>query len=130
MSWVIRIPGGTSVNSDDFTIEDLGEIEKATGESWAIANPLRSVAVAKGFLAAAMLRAGKSPAEVETALTLVRLKQLKNAFTYVDDEDGGEEEEVDPSGSSPSRTTGSSSPGSSTPESPPAPPDESGSGMS
>lgn len=118
MSWNIRIPGGQVVSSDDFLIEDLGSIEKATGESWAVLNPMRSSAVAKAFLAVAMLRSGRTEAEVETALQLVTLKKLKSAFTYIDDEEA-EQEEVDPSVPSPSRTSGSSSHGSSTPGSRP-----------
>lgn len=110
MSWLIRHQG-MEFSSDDFLIEDLGAVEKATGESWAIANPLRNVAVAKAFLAAAMLRTGRPEAEVESALTLVKLRQLKKAFTYVDDDGEEEDEEVDPSAPTPSPTSVNSSTG-------------------
>ena len=111
-SWIIRVDG-IEFPSDDFLIEDVGAIEKASGTSWYIANPLVEVAVARAFLAAAMLRSGRPPEVVEKALTTLTLAQLKRAFTFVpdDDEAGGEVEEVDPSDRNPSPTTPSSSHG-------------------
>lgn len=111
-SWLIRVDG-IEFNSDDLLIEDVGAIEKASGTSWYICNPLVEVPVARAFLAAALLRTGRTPDVVEKVLTTMTLKQLRGAFTYVpgDDGDGGEEEEVDPSDPSPSPTTPSSSPG-------------------
>jgi hypothetical protein len=110
-SWLIRVDG-LEFNSDDLLIEDVGAIEKASGESWYIANPLVSIAVGRAFLAAAMLRSGRTPDVVEKYLTSMKLGELRRAFTFVpDDEPGGEVEEVDPSGPPPRTTTPSSSPG-------------------
>lgn len=111
-SWLIKVDG-IEFNSDDFLIEDVGAIEKASGESWYICNPLVSVAVGRAFLAAALLRSGRTPDVVEKYLTTtMRLGELRKAFTFLpDDEPGGEAEEVDPSGPPPSPTTPSSSPG-------------------
>lgn len=92
MSWLIK-HAGVEFNSDDFLIDDLAEIERATGVSWLVANPWRDVKVARAFLAAAMLRCGRGEEEVEAALNLLTLKQLGRAFTYVkgDDEPAGED---------------------------------------
>ena len=121
-SWIIKVDG-IEFPSDDFLIEDVGAIEKASGTSWYICNPLVSVAVARAFLAAAMLRSGRSSDVVEKALTTLTLAQLKRAFTFVpDDEAGGEAEEVDPSDPPPSPTTPSSSPSDSGTGGPPPSP--------
>lgn len=111
MTWNIR-HNGMSFSSDDFLIEDLAEIESATGVPWSVANPLREIKVAKAFLAAAMLRSGRSDVEVETALKMLTLKHLKKAFAFVVDEDdeGETDAEPDPSVPPPSPIT----PGSST----------------
>jgi hypothetical protein len=110
-SWLIRVDG-LEFNSDDLLIEDVGAIEKASGTSWYICNPLVEVPVARAFLAAAMLRSGRTPDVVEKHLTTMRLAELRTAFTFVpDDEDGGEAEEPDPSDPPPSPTIPSSSPG-------------------
>ena len=110
-SWLIRVDG-LEFASDDFLIEDVGSIEKASDVSWYIANPLTDVAVARAFLAAAMLRSGRSADVVEKVLTDLKLSALRRAFTFVpDDEDRETDEELDPSDPSLSRTTGSSSPG-------------------
>ena len=85
-SWLIKVDG-IQFSSDDFLIEDVGSIEKASGTSWYIANPLVEVPVARAFLAAAMLRSGRPSDVVE--------KTLK---------------EVDPSDPNPTTTTPSSSP--------------------
>jgi hypothetical protein len=95
MSWLIR-HNGVQFSSDDFTIEDLGEIEKATGTAWSIANPIREIKQARAFLATAMLRSGRSEAEVEAMLNQITLRSLKNAFEYVADEDAdAAPEEID-----------------------------------
>jgi hypothetical protein len=109
-SWLIKVDG-IEFNSDDFLIEDVGAIEKASGDSWYICNPLVSVAVGRAFLAAALLRSGRTPDVVEKYLTTMRLGELRKAFTFQpDDEPGGEAEEVDPSDPPPSPTTPNSSP--------------------
>jgi len=103
--WLIHIDGQT-VESDDFLIEDLEQIEKATGVPWSISNPLKEIKVAKAFLATAMLRIGKSNEEVAAALKTVTLGTIKNAFDYKPDDaasEGG-----DPLGRSAKTTRGSS----------------------
>jgi len=96
MAWIIKWDG-KELNSDDFLISDLQEIEKATGEPWSTANCYRSVKVARAFLAVALLRLGKSEMEVADALGTVTLKTLKNTFDFVPDED----DEPSPEGSVP-----------------------------
>ena len=86
MSWLIR-HNGVEASSDDFLIDDLAQIEKSTGTPWSVANPWRDVKVARAFLAAAMLRAGRGEEEVATALSLLTLKQLKTVFKWVDDDE-------------------------------------------
>jgi len=127
-SWLIRVDG-LEFNSDDLLIEDVGAIEKASGTSWYICNPLVEVPVARAFLAAALLRSGRTPDVVEKVLSTLTLKQLAHAFTYVpDDETGGEAEEVDPSDPPPAPTTPSSSPGGPDPTTgPPTSPEPRGS---
>lgn len=110
MSWLIKVDG-VEFPSDDFLISDVGDIEKASGTSWYICNPLVEIPVARAFLAAALIRSGRTPDVVEKVLATMTLKQLAGAFTYLpDDETGGEAEEVDPSDPPPSPTTPSSSP--------------------
>jgi hypothetical protein len=94
MTWIIRV-GDEEITSDDFLIEDLEQIEKATDTAWSIANPLRHIAVAKAFLAVAMLRLGKTDREVATALKAVTLKQLKSTFDYKPDDEAVVESEED-----------------------------------
>jgi len=89
MTWKIKWDG-EEFSSDDMTIEDLGSIEKATGEPWSTANPLRTVRVAKAFLAVALLNGGRTDDQVAQVLSTVTLKTLKNVFTYEPDEDATE----------------------------------------
>jgi hypothetical protein len=110
MAWMIRF-GGVELDSDDMTIEELGEVEKVSGVPWSIANPMREIAVAKGFIAVMLLRSGKSEAEVVEALKALTLRDLKAAFEYRSDEGGetpGEGEEPDPSRPSGSTSRASS----------------------
>jgi len=96
MPWLIK-HNGVVFDSDDFTIADLGEIEKATDVPWSIANPLREIKVARAFLAVALLRSGRTDKEVEKALALITLKALKRSFELVPEVDKGESPEVDDS---------------------------------
>jgi hypothetical protein len=112
MSWLIKYHG-MEFNSDDFLIEDLGEIEKATGEPWSISNPYRTVAVARAFLAMAMIRTGRPTAEVEATMNLITLRSLKTAFEHVEDSEE-EQEERDPSAPTPNSTSPDSSIGEAT----------------
>lgn len=94
--WIIK-HNGTEFSSDDFLIEDLENVERATGSPWSTANPLRDVKTARAFLAVAMLRQGSPNAEVETALKLITLKSLKNAFEFKSDDEEEGHEDADPS---------------------------------
>ena len=86
MTWIIRWEE-TEISSDDFLIEDLESIEKATGQPWSILNPYRDVKVAKAFLAVALLRAGKNEQQIELALRVVSLGTLKTTFDYKPDDE-------------------------------------------
>ena len=106
MSWLITVDG-VKFNSDDMTVEELGEVEKISGVPWSIANPLREVTVAKAFVAVALLRVdGDHAADKLAGLTL---RDLKDAFEWVDDEGQGVEEELDPSAPPPPSTSRNSS---------------------
>lgn len=96
MTWRITF-AGVDMTSDDFTIGELGEVEKVSGVPWSIANPLREVKVARAFLAVALLRSGVPDREVAAHLEKVTLRKLKHAFSYEPDEDQEGEEEPDPS---------------------------------
>ena len=129
--WLIKV-GDKTVESDDFTIGDLEEIEKATATPWSIANPLRDIKVARAFLATAMLREGVADREVEQALRTITLRSLKNTFAFKpDDEDEPEvrSEEDDPL-DRPARTSRASSRGRATKGGSRARPDENVSEMS
>ena len=105
MSWLIKWDG-QELNSDDFTIADLGRVEKESGEPWSTANPFRDVAVARSFVGVALRRQGLGDKDVTAALDQVTLRRLKTAFEWVDDDsEGGEQEEPDPSAPPPDPTT-------------------------
>jgi hypothetical protein len=115
MPWQIALDG-VEVSSDDFLIEDLEAAEKASGEPWAVQNPLRSVKVARAWLAIAMARSGSTDAEIAERLGVLTLKTIKNVFSLIPDE--GEETDaaaplamVKPKPSTPASTTQESSPG-------------------
>ena len=109
MTWIIKLDG-IRLESDDFTIAELGEVEKATGEPWSTTNPLRSIKAAEAFLAVVMLRSGRPEPEVIAALESLTLRTLKSAFEWQADEEG-EQEERDPSAPNPSSTSPDSSTG-------------------
>ncbi len=108
MTWIIRW-NGKEHSSDDFTIADLGAIEKATGTPWSTCNVLRDVKVARAFLAVVMLHEGASEDEVADALGKVTLRTLKSAFEWRVDGEEEEHEEVDPSAQPPNSTSVASS---------------------
>lgn len=112
MSWLIR-HNGVEFSSDDFLIEDLQTIEESTGTPWSIANPVREIKVARAFLAVAMLRSGRSEAEVEAMLANITLKALRAAFELVPDTmaDVVGSDAVDPSPPNRNPTTPGSSSG-------------------
>lgn len=113
MSWRITVGDLPPLDSDDMTVEELGEVERISGTPWSIANPLREVTVAKAFAAVVLLRSGVPEKEVPARLTTLTARDLKNAFEWVEDdaEAEGEHEEPDPSAPPPAPTTPASSPG-------------------
>lgn len=97
MSWRVRWEG-FEIDSDDFTVAELGDIETTTGTSWALAIPWASVPVAKAFLAVAMLRAGLSQEQTAEELEKLTWRALKAAFSRIDEaDDGGGEPDPLPS---------------------------------
>jgi hypothetical protein len=111
VSWLIKF-GGVELDSDDFTIEELGEVEKVSGVPWSLANPLREISVAKAFLAVVLLRTGTSERDLMKELEALTLGKIKRSFEWVDDGSDQEgEEEPDPSDQPPSQTSPPSSPG-------------------
>lgn len=93
MTWIIKFDG-VEMSSDDLLIDDLAEIEKATGTPWSIANPLREMKVGRAFLAAALLRSGKTDDDVAELLGKATMRDLKRAFRYVEDDKDDDAEEA------------------------------------
>lgn len=111
MSWKIKYDG-TEFDSDDFTIAELGMIERQSQTPWSIANAFKSVDVAKAFLTVAMRRQGMLKPAIDDALEGMTLKTLKNSFEWVSEDDDEETAaEPDPSVPSLSSITPESSPG-------------------
>lgn len=90
MTWVMRWKGQEIV-SDDFTLDELGRIEKETGVPWSTLNPLREMKVARSFLSIALERTGGDPADLD-GLTLGRIKAV---FDFRPDEPFPGDEEAD-----------------------------------
>jgi len=107
MTWLIKIPDGPVVESDDFTLDDLGRIEKDSDTFWSIANPLRSAAVARAFLKTAYRRAGMDETEVDA----LPMKYLKSVFDFRADDEPAGEAETDPTPGRKARTSRNSSGG-------------------
>lgn len=95
--WIIRV-GDDEITSDDFLIEDLETIEKATDTPWSIANPLKDIKVARAFIAVAMVRQGKTDREVTAEMKTLTLRTLKKTFDYKPDDAAvvDSEEDADP----------------------------------
>ena len=90
MTWIIRIPDGPEVESDDFLLDDLDRIERESGIFWSVANPLREAKVARAFLKAAYRRAGLD----EDLVDSLRMGQIKSVFRYRPDERAGGDAET------------------------------------
>lgn len=106
MTWIIKV-GGQEISSDDFTLDELGQIEKLADTSWSIANPLRHAPVAKAFLRVAIAKSGGNPQDADT----LTLREVKKVFSYRPDD---EDEETEGSGEEPDPlpvTSPGSSPG-------------------
>jgi hypothetical protein len=85
MSWVIKW-NGEEVSSDDFTLGELGRVEKEADTSWSIANPLRTAAVAQAFLRIVIARQGGDLMDADRAT----LGKVKRAFAWSDDGEASE----------------------------------------
>lgn len=81
MAWTVTLNGQT-FNTDDMTLGELGEAEKASGKPWSLLNPWTDVATAKEFCRIALERQGAS----EDALDSLTAKDIKQAFDFVADE--------------------------------------------
>lgn len=93
MAWIIEIGGGR-VTSDDFTLEDLGDIEKATEQPWSLLNPLASIPVAREFLRVALRILGDG--DPEATVQGLKAKELRSAFTFESDVPLEGDEDADP----------------------------------
>lgn len=81
MAWIIKVPDGPTVSSDDFTLEMLGRIEDEADVFWSTANVFRSAKVARAFMRCALEIAGRDPSEAD----VFTMKVYKSAFDYVPD---------------------------------------------
>lgn len=89
MTWIIRLPDGRQVESDDFTLDDLDRTEKATGVPWATFNPWRDAKVCREFLRTAYLHLGMPQEDADAAVAATTLRDAKRMFDYrPDDTDG------------------------------------------
>jgi len=84
MTWIVKWQG-EEYSSDDFTLDELGRIEKESGTAWSVLNPLRTASVAKAFLRVVLARAGEDAGRVEK----LTAGQLKWAFDFRPDEEPG-----------------------------------------
>lgn len=82
MTWIIKVPDCEPVESDDFTLDDLIKIEKASGVPWAILNPFKDGAVAREFYRIALRMTGGDPKQADSAT----LRQVKSMFDWREDE--------------------------------------------
>ena len=93
MSWRIRICTDgvdVDVDSDSLTLDQVARLEKLAGQPWSLCNPYKSVPAARAFLVVALVRSGGTDEQAEQLLTNLTLRQIKNAFEWVPDEDDGD----------------------------------------
>jgi len=107
MTWIMSLPDGGTVESDDFLLSDLETIEKETGEYWSTMNVLRTAKVARAFLRVAYQRTGRDPADVD----LLTMKFLKSCFDFRADDEAPAEAEGTAADPTKGRTSRSSSGG-------------------
>lgn len=96
MSWEITYQGN-HLNSDDFTLDELEAVEKASGVPWSILNAYREVRVAKALLAVLLVRLGQSDAQMTDTLTKLTMRDIKNVFTWIPEDGEEKNNEVDDS---------------------------------
>ncbi len=86
MSKVIRITlDGKSFTTDDLTLGEAEQVEKATGESWLTMNPLRSALHCKAIIVAYLSR-DHTPEEADAIATALTVKQATEAVEVVEDD--------------------------------------------
>jgi hypothetical protein len=78
--WRVHLPDGRTVDSDDFTLDDVERIETLTDVAWATMNPLASLKQAKAFLLVAALHAGATEQQATELLAGLNLRGIKGAF--------------------------------------------------
>lgn len=86
MAWKVRV-GDTWRNTDDLTLDEIEAVEAASGVSWGLLNPLRSAPAAKALIAAFLIADGVPDADARVQVGALKLKTVKHAFEYVEDED-------------------------------------------
>lgn len=96
MTWIIRLPGGAgTVESDDFTLDDLEYCETAGGVPWSRMNPwLSGVKVARAFIRTAYRHSGMTPQEADDATQRIALRYVKSMFDHRPDKPFGEDDEA------------------------------------
>lgn len=97
MTWTMRLPGGRgAVESDDFTLDDLDRIERATGQPWSTLNPWRDAKTAREFIRTAYRHSGLTDAQADDATKRIALRHVKSLFEHRPDEplaEGDDEED-------------------------------------
>jgi len=92
MGFIVRIPGQEEIDSADFTIDEVDQIERESEVFWILAHPWRQVKVARAFMRVAYQRHGMDPKLADD----LRLRDLTKVFDYRPDadEEAPSEEEV------------------------------------
>ena len=91
MGFIVKIPGQEEIDSADFAIDEVDQIEQETQVYWILAHPWRQVKVARAFMRVAYQRHGMDPKLADD----LRLRDLTKVFDYrpdVDEEEPAEEE--------------------------------------
>lgn len=84
MSWKITLNGDT-YSSLDLTLGEVEALERISGEPWVLINPFAKVACARAYLAVFSIRNGMSDSEVTAYVNALTLRELQDAFEWVDD---------------------------------------------
>jgi hypothetical protein len=91
MAWKVTL-NGKSFNTDDMTLGELGDIEKATKTPWSLLNPWNNVEVAREFARVALTHQGLEGDELDSAVDSLTGKDIKAAFDFEADEPLGQTE--------------------------------------
>ena len=99
MTWVMTLPARAgTVESDDFTLDDLDAIEKATGQPWSTLNPWRDAKVAREFIRTAYRHTGITDEQADDATRRIALRHVKSLFEHRPDEPLSDEPAKDDGG--------------------------------